>query len=48
MSFFFEDISDRKRHEEQLTSDRDYLRRELDGADAASEIVGSSTAAFAT
>ena len=41
VSFFFEDISDRKRHEEQLTSDRDYLRRELVG-DAASEIVGSS------
>jgi formate hydrogenlyase transcriptional activator len=42
VSFFFEDIHDRKRHEEQLTSDRDYLRRELDGA-AASEIVGSSS-----
>jgi formate hydrogenlyase transcriptional activator len=41
VSFFFEDISDRKRHEEQLASDRDYLRRELVG-DAASEIVGSS------
>ena len=41
VSFFFEDIADRKRHEEQLTSDRDYLRRELVG-DAASEIVGSS------
>ena len=41
VSFFLEDISDRKRHEEQLTSDRDYLRRELVG-DAASEIVGSS------
>jgi formate hydrogenlyase transcriptional activator len=41
VSFFFEDISDRKRHEEQLTSDRDYLRRELVG-NAASEIVGSS------
>ena len=42
VSFFFEDISDRKRHEEQLTSDREYLRRELGGLDAASEIVGSS------
>ncbi len=42
VSFFFEDISDRLRHEEQLTSDRDYLRRELDGG-VASEIVGSSS-----
>ena len=42
VSFFFEDISDRRRHEEQLTSDRDYLRRELDGG-VASEIVGSSS-----
>src|SRR6185436_611897 len=41
VSFFFEDISDRRRHEEQLTSDRDYLRREL-GGDAASEMVGTS------
>jgi PAS domain S-box-containing protein len=41
VSFFFEDISDRKRKEEQLASDRDYLRRELAG-NAASEIVGSS------
>jgi PAS domain S-box-containing protein len=43
VSFFFEDISDRKRHEEQLTSDRDYLHRELlGGQGAASEIVGIS------
>ena len=42
VSFFLEDISDRRRREEQLASDRDYLRRELVG-DAASEIVGSST-----
>ena len=42
VSFFFEDISDRRRHEEQLTSDRDYLRRELEGG-VASEIVGSSS-----
>jgi len=42
VSFFFEDIHDRKRHEEQLTSDRDYLRREL-GGDAASEMVGTSS-----
>ena len=41
VSFFFEDISDRRRQEEQLASDRDYLRRELDG-DAASDIVGTS------
>jgi PAS domain S-box-containing protein len=42
VSFFFEDISDRKQHEEQLTSDREYLRRELGGQGAASEIIGSS------
>jgi formate hydrogenlyase transcriptional activator len=42
VSFFFEDISDRKRREEQLASDRDYLRRELGGPGAASEIVGTS------
>jgi formate hydrogenlyase transcriptional activator len=42
VSFFFEDISDRKRREEQLASDRDYLRREVVGLDPASEIVGSS------
>jgi PAS domain S-box-containing protein len=42
VSFFFEDISDRKRHEEQLTSDREYLRQELGAMDVASEIVGSS------
>jgi PAS domain S-box-containing protein len=42
VSFFFEDVSDRKRHEEQLASDRDYLRRELGGQGAASEIVGTS------
>ena len=42
VSFFFEDISDRKRREEQLTSDREYLRQELDAKDVASEIVGSS------
>ena len=42
VSFFFEDISDRRRQEEQLTSDRDYLRRELGGLDAGSEIVGTS------
>ena len=43
VSFFFEDISDCRRQEEQLTSDRDYLRRELGGLDAGSEIVGSSS-----
>src|SRR4029453_11582563 len=41
VSFFFEDIADRRRHEEQLTSDREYLRNELVG-NAATEIVGSS------
>jgi formate hydrogenlyase transcriptional activator len=44
VSFFFEDIADRRRQEEQLASDRDYLRRELDGLDTGSEIVGSSAA----
>jgi formate hydrogenlyase transcriptional activator len=42
VSFFFEDISDRKRTEEQLKNDREYLRQELDAKDVASEIVGSS------
>jgi PAS domain S-box-containing protein len=41
VSFFFEDISDRKRTEEQLKSDREYLRQELVAMDA-SEIVGTS------
>ena len=44
VSFFFEDISDRKRHEEQLTSDREYLRKELGGLDVESDIVGGSPA----
>jgi PAS domain S-box-containing protein len=39
-SIFFEDVSDRKRHEEELTADRDYLRQELGGRDAESEVVG--------
>jgi PAS domain S-box-containing protein len=43
VSFFFEDISDQKRREEQLRSDREYLRQELGGAPSASEIVGSSS-----
>ena len=42
VSFFFEDISDRKRTEEQLKNDREYLRQELDAKDVVSEIVGSS------
>ena len=40
VSVFFEDVSDRKRHEEELTADRDYLRQELGGRDAESEVVG--------
>jgi formate hydrogenlyase transcriptional activator len=40
VSVFFEDVSDRKRHEEELTADRDYLRQELVGRDAVSEVVG--------
>jgi formate hydrogenlyase transcriptional activator len=40
VSVFFEDVSDRKRHEEELTADRDYLRQELGGRDAVSEVVG--------
>jgi PAS domain S-box-containing protein len=40
VSVFFEDISDRKRQEEQLASDRDYLRQEVGGLEAFSEIVG--------
>jgi PAS domain S-box-containing protein len=40
-SIFYEDISDRKRHEEELASDRDYLRREAGGLDLFPEIVGT-------
>jgi transcriptional regulator with GAF, ATPase, and Fis domain len=40
VSVFFEDVSDRKRHEEELTADRDYLRQELGGGAAESEVVG--------
>jgi PAS domain S-box-containing protein len=40
VSVFFEDISDRKRQEEQLTNDREYLRQEVGGLEAFSEIVG--------
>ena len=40
VSVFFDDVSDRKRHEEELTADRDYLRQELGGRDAESEVVG--------
>jgi formate hydrogenlyase transcriptional activator len=39
-SVFFEDVSDRKRHEEELAADRDYLRQELGGRDSSSEVVG--------
>jgi len=40
VSVFFEDISDRKRQEEQLSADREYLRQEVGGLEAFSEIVG--------
>jgi PAS domain S-box-containing protein len=40
VSVFFEDVSDRKRHEEELTADRDYLRQELGGRDFEAEVVG--------
>ncbi len=40
VSVFFEDVSDRKRHEEELTADRDYLRQELGAGDPEAEMVG--------
>ncbi|HLK89869.1 MAG TPA: sigma 54-interacting transcriptional regulator [Polyangia bacterium] len=40
VSVFFEDISDRKRHEEELTADRDYLRQELGGGGFEAEVIG--------
>jgi formate hydrogenlyase transcriptional activator len=40
VSIFLDDISDRKTREEQLATDRDYLRQELGGTDAFTEIVG--------
>jgi formate hydrogenlyase transcriptional activator len=40
VSVFFEDVSDRKRHEEELTADRDYLRQELGARGAEAEVVG--------
>jgi PAS domain S-box-containing protein len=40
VSVFFEDVSDRKRHEEELASDRDYLRQELGSLQSVSEVVG--------
>ena len=40
VSVFFDDVSDRKRHEEELASDRDYLRQELGSLQSVSEVVG--------
>jgi formate hydrogenlyase transcriptional activator len=40
ISVFFEDISIRKRHEEELTADRDYLRQELEGGGIEAEVIG--------
>jgi PAS domain S-box-containing protein len=40
VSLFFDDVSDRKRHEEELTDDREYLRQELGGLEVFSEVVG--------
>jgi PAS domain S-box-containing protein len=40
ISVFFEDISIRKRHEEELTADRDYLRQELGGGGFEAEVIG--------
>jgi formate hydrogenlyase transcriptional activator len=40
ISVFFEDISVRKRHEEELTADRDYLRQELVGGSFEAEVLG--------
>jgi formate hydrogenlyase transcriptional activator len=42
VSIFFEDVSDRRLREEQLATDRDYLRQELGAVDAFTEIVGLS------
>jgi PAS domain S-box-containing protein len=39
-SVFCEDITDRKRREEELASDREYLRQEVGGLDGARDIVG--------
>ncbi len=44
VSVFFEDITDRKRALDQLTSDREYLRQEVSGLDPCQEIVGLSSA----
>jgi formate hydrogenlyase transcriptional activator len=42
VSIFFEDVSDHRLREEQLATDRDYLRQELGTVDAFTEIVGLS------
>jgi PAS domain S-box-containing protein len=39
-SVFCEDITDRKRREEELANDREYLRQEVGGLDASQDIVG--------
>jgi PAS domain S-box-containing protein len=39
-SVFAEDITDRKRREDELTSDREYLRQEVGGLDVSPDIVG--------
>jgi PAS domain S-box-containing protein len=40
VSVFAEDITDRKRREEELASDREYLRQEVGGLDVPNDIVG--------
>jgi PAS domain S-box-containing protein len=44
VSIFFEDVTDRKQREEQLRSDRDYLKQEIGESQAFHEIVGLSPA----
>jgi formate hydrogenlyase transcriptional activator len=39
-SVFAEDVTDRKRREEELKSDREYLRQEVGGSDTPPELVG--------
>jgi len=39
-SVFAEDVTDRKRREDELASDREYLRQEVGGIDASADIVG--------
>jgi PAS domain S-box-containing protein len=44
VSVFFQDITDRRSREEQLTSDREYLRQEVHGEEPLYELVGRSPA----